>query len=63
VIQDTHAGVLRGLGNLVGGVDVLLGGTHLSSGVRCPTPSEQRRRRRTMRDAHRSAEPFHVVSN
>jgi chloramphenicol 3-O-phosphotransferase len=63
VVQDADTNVLEGLGDLVGGVDVLLGGVDLLSGVRCPTPSEQRRRRRTMRDTHRSAGPFHVFSD
>ena len=63
VVEDTHSDVLQALHDLVGGVDVFLGGVDLLSGVRCPTPSEQRRRRRTMRDTHRSAEPFQVVSD
>jgi hypothetical protein len=34
VVQDTHADVFERLHDLVGGVDVLLGGVALLSGVR-----------------------------
>jgi len=41
VVEDTHADVLQGLGDLVGGVDVLFGRVALLSGVTYGEPSRR----------------------